>query len=96
MNLRQRPEWRAGASLAWRIRATLALHADWLYVGERFDSAIPTGARELSSYTRADVALQWTPTDRLELSFAVDNLADSAKRLLRRLTGRLEPRAEAA
>ncbi|HEY5623257.1 MAG TPA: TonB-dependent receptor [Gammaproteobacteria bacterium] len=75
--LRQRPDFRAGVSAHWRIGDAVSLHADWLYIGERFDSAIPTGERALPSYVRADIALNWVTHGNLELGLAIDNIADA-------------------
>ena len=74
--LRQRPDWRGGLGLEWQMHKTLALNASWLYVGDSFDTSIPTGSRTLQAYHRLDFNLGWAATPRLRLNFAVDNALD--------------------
>lgn len=74
--LRQRPDWRAGALFDSELRPNLNLHARLLYVGETFDSSIPTGDVRLPSYVRADTSLSWQLNSRLRLALALDNLLD--------------------
>jgi iron complex outermembrane receptor protein/vitamin B12 transporter len=73
--LRLRPDLRGGIGLLWTISASLTAHAGWQYIGERFDSSIPTGEQALPSYSRLDLALTWKLGDRTRLSVAVDNIA---------------------
>ena len=75
--LRQRPDWRGGVGLLWTISESLTSHAGWQYVGERFDSSIPTGQRRLPSYSRLDMALTWKLGEMIRLNFAVDNITDA-------------------
>jgi outer membrane cobalamin receptor len=76
-NLAQRPERLAGVNAEWRFpRARGELHFGWLYVGERFDSSIPTGERSLASYDRLDAAWSWQ-RGNLGFGVAVDNLLDA-------------------
>ena len=74
--LRQRPELRGGIGLYWTIAAALTAHAGWQYIGERFDSSIPTGELALPSYSRLDFALNWEIADSIRLNFAIDNATD--------------------
>jgi iron complex outermembrane receptor protein/vitamin B12 transporter len=74
--LRQRPELRGGIGLYWTIAAALTAHAGWQYIGERFDSSIPTGELALPSYSRLDFALNWEIADSIQLNFAIDNATD--------------------
>jgi outer membrane cobalamin receptor len=75
--LRNRPKWRGGATLLWRPAAAVDLYFDLLYVGQVFDSSIPTGDVTLDRYTRADLAVTWRPLPLGELFVAVDNLFDT-------------------
>ncbi len=75
VKLRQRPDLRGGIGLLWTISASLTAHAGWQYIGERFDSSIPTGEQVLPSYSRLDLALNWKIGNTTRLSFAVDNVA---------------------
>ncbi|MEJ2602695.1 MAG: TonB-dependent receptor [Gammaproteobacteria bacterium] len=74
--LRQRPDWRGSASARWRPADRWQLQATWLYVGETWDSSIPTGGLVLDGYNRLDAAVSWLPDADLNVVFAVDNLLD--------------------
>jgi outer membrane receptor protein involved in Fe transport len=80
VQLRQRPEWRGGLGLAWQLRKGLALNASWLYVGDTFDTSIPTGSLTMPAYHRLDLNLGWAATPRLRFNFAVDNVLDRSYR----------------
>jgi len=75
--LRQRPDLRGGIGLYWTIAAAFTVHAGWQYIGERFDSSIPTGELALPSYTRLDFAVNWEIGDSIRLNFAIDNVTDA-------------------
>ncbi|MDA0790767.1 MAG: TonB-dependent receptor [Proteobacteria bacterium] len=75
-NLLQRPDWRGGISARWQATPDIRLNLDWLYVGESFDSSVPTGEIILGSYNRVDVSGSWSPTDPLTVWLALDNLFD--------------------
>ncbi|MCM2311559.1 MAG: TonB-dependent receptor [Steroidobacteraceae bacterium] len=75
--LRQRPEWRGGLELSWRPRAAFSLVVAWLYVGETYDTSVPTGGLDLGAYHRVDANLRWSATPRLTVALAVDNLFDA-------------------
>jgi len=77
VNLRQRPDLRGGIGAFWKISDEVTAHAGWQYIGSRFDSAIPTGERELPSYSRVDVAVTWYLKAALRMNVALDNVADS-------------------
>ena len=77
VTLRQRPDLRGGIGLLWTIYDSLTAHAGWQYIGERFDSSIPTGAQQLPSYSRLDLTVTWKLGDTTRLSFAVDNITDA-------------------
>ena len=74
--LRNRPEWRAGASAHWAPLSTLRFSAAATYVGSSFDSSIATGDVRLSPYTRVDVSAVWQVSPRFETYLAIDNLTD--------------------
>ena len=76
--LRQRPDLRGGVGLLWTISETLSSHAGWQYIGERFDSSIPTGQQTLPSYSRLDLAFTWNFRNAVRLNLAIDNVADSS------------------
>jgi iron complex outermembrane receptor protein/vitamin B12 transporter len=75
--LRNRPEWRGGFSIRWRPLASLDVLLKALFVGEVFDSSIPTGDVTLDAYTRVDLAVTWTVHTTVSLLLAVDNLFDA-------------------
>jgi len=74
--LRNRPEWRAGASAHWTPQQALTLTAAVSYVGSSFDSSIATGDVTLPSYTLVDVSASWHLSKKLEAYAAIDNLTD--------------------
>jgi outer membrane receptor protein involved in Fe transport len=74
--LRNRPEWRAGAGAHWTPTTALKLSASATYVGSSLDSSIATGDVELPSFTLLDVAASWQVSEKLEAWLAVDNLTD--------------------
>lgn len=74
--LRQRPDWRGGLMLSWLPLDHWGLDASWLYAGETFDSAIPTGDQFLDSYNRLDVTATYRHSDSLNVVFSLTNLFD--------------------
>jgi len=74
--LRNRPEWRAGASAHWNPLESLQLSAGVTYVGTSLDSSIATGDVRLDAYTRVDVSAVWQLSPRIETYLAIDNLTD--------------------
>ncbi len=80
VQLRQRPEWRGGLGLAWQMRQSLALNASLLYVGDTFDTSIPTGSLTMAAYHRLDLNLAWAATPKLRLNFTVDNVLNRSYR----------------
>jgi vitamin B12 transporter len=74
--LRNRPEWRAGAGVTWKHGDALKLSANASYIGSSFDSSIATGDVRLPAYTLLNVAASWEFSDRLEGWLAIDNLTD--------------------
>ncbi len=74
--LRNRPEWRAGASAHWNPIVNLQFSAAVTYVGTSLDSSIATGDVRLDAYTRVDVSAVWQLSPRIETYLAVDNLTD--------------------
>jgi outer membrane receptor protein involved in Fe transport len=78
VQLRQRPDWRAGVNVHWSPSDRWLLDATWLYTGETFDSSIPTGDEYLvlDSYSRVDTTVTYRYSDRLHAVFSVTNLLD--------------------
>jgi iron complex outermembrane receptor protein/vitamin B12 transporter len=74
--LRNRPEWRAGAAAHWTPLAALRLSVAATYVGDSLDSSIATGDVRIDPYTRIDVSAAWELSPRFEAWAAVDNLTD--------------------
>jgi outer membrane cobalamin receptor len=74
--LRNRPEWRAGAAAHWTPIAPLRLSVAATYVGNSFDSSIATGDLRIDPYTRFDVSAAWELSPQFEAWLAVDNLTD--------------------
>jgi vitamin B12 transporter len=74
--LRNRPEWRGGIGAHWTPWTALRLSASATYVGESFDSSIPTGDVTLDAYTRVDVSAAWQVSEKFQTYVALDNLTD--------------------
>ncbi len=75
--LRQRPSWRGGLSSRWQVSDAVSAAIDWSYVGETFDSSIPTGDDNLDGYDRVGLEAAWQPRPELRVWIAVDNLLDA-------------------
>jgi len=75
--LRQLPDWRGGMSLRWVPAPHWLLDTSWLYVGETFDSSVPTGERILDPYHRVDVTVTYSPAGSLDVVLAIDNVLDN-------------------
>jgi iron complex outermembrane receptor protein/vitamin B12 transporter len=73
--LRNRPEDKVAFTA--RYFPTEAWQLAWttLYIGEFFDSSIPTGDIKMDSYSRTDISAAYT-YKQVMLTFAVDNLFD--------------------
>ena len=76
--LNQRPNFRGGVGLSWRISEKLSSHLSWQYIDERIDTSIPTGQRLLPSYSKLDAAFTWSLKNSVQLNLAIDNLNDSS------------------
>jgi vitamin B12 transporter len=74
--LRNRPEWRGGVGAHWTPWTALRLSASATYVGESFDSSIPTGDVTLDAYTRIDVSAAWQVSEKFQTYLALDNLTN--------------------
>jgi len=74
--LRQRPDWRGSASARWKPADRWQLQVTWLYVGETWDSSIPTGGLVLDGYHRVDAAATWSADASFDVVLAVDNVLD--------------------
>jgi len=74
--LRNRPEWRAGAGAQRTPAKSLTLSARANYVGSSFDSSIATGDVRLPAYTLLNVAASWVVSSTFEAWLAIDNLTD--------------------
>src|SRR6185503_3140374 len=74
--LRNRPDWRAGAAAYWTPAAELRLSLSATYVGTALDSSIPTGDVRLDAYTRFDFAASWQAAKNFEAYLALENLTD--------------------
>jgi iron complex outermembrane receptor protein/vitamin B12 transporter len=75
--LRQRPDWSGGIDATWRPTASLETTLAWLYVGETYDTSIPTGGIDLDAYNRVDVNVRWQAAESLVVALAVDNLLNA-------------------
>ena len=74
--LRNRPDWRAGAAAHWNPMPEIRISLQATYVGSALDSSIPTGDVRLDDYTRFDASASWQVSKKFEAYLAVDNLTD--------------------
>jgi outer membrane cobalamin receptor len=74
--LRNRPEWRAGAGAHWKPAEALEFTGAVTYVGSSLDSSIATGDVTLPSYTLVNVSASWQVSKKFEAYAAIDNLTD--------------------
>jgi outer membrane cobalamin receptor len=74
--LRQRPDWSGGLTARWQVMPMVAMQASLLYIGDTFDTSVPTGSLTLPAYNRVDVNTSWTVSPKLTMDLAVDNLFD--------------------
>lgn len=74
-----RPEWKAGAWLAWQVRPRWQSTLDYEWTGETPAASLHSGGTamsELPDYHRLDWSLRWQARDNIGLELAVDNLLD--------------------
>ena len=71
--LLQRPNWRGGFGVDWQARSDISINLNWLYVGKRQDSAVPTGTITLSDHSRLDLSGLWQASEALAINFSLDN-----------------------
>lgn len=74
--LRNRPEWRGGATLIYRPLASVEFSLAQHSVGKVLDSSIPTGNRVLNAWSRWDASVQWELFRDVKILAAVDNFTD--------------------
>ena len=74
--LRQRPGKRAGIEVLYAFADRSRLSWTTEYVGDVFDSSVPTGNLILPTYLRTDVAYTVQLHRWLRVAVAVDNLFD--------------------
>ncbi len=72
--LRNRPRWWGELSLLYSPSPTVKFSLDAVFTGSVPDSSIPTGDVTLDPYDVYNIALTWTPSDRIRVYVAVDNL----------------------
>jgi vitamin B12 transporter len=75
--VRQRPEWRGGLMMNWAPSQKWLVDVAWLYVGETFDSSIPTGDMIIDGHNRLDATITLKQSEKLSLLLSVDNLLDA-------------------
>ncbi len=73
--LRDRPKWRGGIEGSWQPRAGSSLHANVLFVGNRFDFQIPVPEMNIAeSYTTVNFAFSQDVSRDLKAYIRADNL----------------------
>ena len=74
--LKNRPDWRGGAEVRWRVRDGLDTSLNALYVGRVRDTSVPTGDVKLDPYIRVDLAITYTVQPGLQTFVSIENLFD--------------------
>lgn len=72
--LRNRPKWWGELSLLYSPSPTVKFSLDAVFTGSVPDSSIPTGDVALDPYDVYNIALTWTPFERVSAYVGVDNL----------------------
>ena len=75
-DLRNRPEWRGGATLRWQPTSRIDAEVNALFVGTVLDFAVPVGVKKLDSYARVDAALTYRVNSALRVFLSVENVFD--------------------
>lgn len=75
--LRDRPEWRAGASLAWAVSEAVDLTLRVRYVGPRRGSSIATGDRTLGGEWTLDLSGSWELSEAWVVRGRLENALDA-------------------
>jgi len=76
IELRQRPERTGGLRLEWTPSQAWGAYVGVHYVGERFDSSVPTGGQTLPSHHSVDLTVNHQLSRSVTVSLAVDNVTD--------------------
>ena len=77
--LRDRPRWRGGAHLEWRIHPGVQLRWETLWVGDRFDFQLPVPDQQtVEGYSISSLVLNYQLPHGLLAYGRIDNLFDSA------------------
>jgi len=72
-SLLQRPDWRFGLNAQWQLAEGWSATADWIYVGDLLDSAVPTGLETVAAYNRLDMSVNWRASASWRAFLAIDN-----------------------
>lgn len=75
--LRQRPKWTANTELLWQPHANRSTSLRVTYVGDVFDSSIPTGKVTLDDYVRIDISTSWRFASDWSMALAIENLLNA-------------------
>jgi len=73
-NLRNRPEWLANFTIIWTHKNILEIYTNINYVGEFFDSSIPTGEVLIGDYFLVDSAATIFIKKNLKFYIKIENL----------------------
>jgi outer membrane cobalamin receptor len=76
--LRDRPKWRGGLDLNWRLNKDINLRANWISVGDRFDFQLPVPEKNIApGYRTVDAALDWKIAQSFILYSRIENLLNN-------------------
>ena len=74
VELRRRPDWQHTANLSYQPTDTTSLFFGMRYIGDYFDSSIPTGLIEIGDYTVASLNARHQLAKNAHLNIQVDNI----------------------
>lgn len=72
--LRNRPDWRGGITIQYRLNEAIGFNWQTAYVGTTLDSSIPTDNVLLKPFWRSDFSTYYRFLDRYTITAAIDNV----------------------
>ncbi len=76
--LRNRPKWRGGLGIAWKITSTINFKSQVTWVGSSLDFQVPTQTTRVGGYAKADITLNYHPFPAWSGYVALENVTNSS------------------
>lgn len=79
VELRGRPDWKAGLQWFYSVKSNIGLAAEYLWVDEVIEASQHTGQSldyTLDAYNTLDISLNWQVSDSIKLKATVSNVLD--------------------